>query len=65
MSLKDDRWENDPSLVPMTPERQKQINEDAFAFMRSRKMRPAQAYPRDERLRVAYEDWLKANPLES
>lgn len=65
MSLKQDLWENDPSLIPVTSTRKVQINEMTFDYFRQLGKRPAQAFPTDERLRAAYEDWLKTHPIES
>lgn len=56
-------WENDPSLVPMTAVRQKQIENMAFRSIRNG---PASAvepsFKNDPERKAKYMEWLKANP---
>lgn len=58
-------WENDASLVPMTPERKKIIDEGTFYFLNQMGMTPEQAFPNDKARQDAYKAWVEANPTEA
>lgn len=54
-------WENDPHLLPMTPERQQQIDEGVFIYFVDSGITPEAAYPRegDAEKRERYRAWIE------
>lgn len=57
-----DLWENDPHLLPMTPERRSTVDLIGFRICRSRGLTPEQAYPDDALKQAAYGSWLASQP---
>jgi hypothetical protein len=56
------KWENDPSLVPMTPQRQKAIDNAVHRTLQRQGVKPEELP--DQADRKEYAAWLKANPAE-
>ena len=57
MTTPSDLWENDPYLVPMTPERQQRIEEITFALLQSDGGDPALRL--DPAALARYQQWLR------
>lgn len=62
MKDKSTLWENDASLVPMTPSRKAMIDNTAHRNMRRHGVKP-EDLP-NPKYRKEYEEWIKANPEE-
>lgn len=54
-------WENDASLVPMTPQRKAVIDEGVFYTLNEMGITPDKAYPKDTARQEAYKAWIEAN----